>query len=59
MPGIRPSWYGKKDDQVRKMTPYQAVCNGADLVVIGRPITTSADPVNAVETINEEIGDNW
>lgn len=37
-PGIRPEW-ASKGDQSRVMTPAQAVKNGADYLVIGRPIT--------------------
>ena len=39
VPGIRPSWYGKKDDQRRSATPEEAIALGADYLVIGRPIT--------------------
>ena len=37
-PGIRPLWYLTADDQARTATPAEAVANGADLPVIGRPI---------------------
>jgi orotidine-5'-phosphate decarboxylase len=36
-PGIRPEW-SKKDDQKRVTTPKEAILNGADFIVIGRPI---------------------
>ena len=55
IPGIRPSWYGKADDQVRKKTPAEAVADGADLLVIGRPITGHEDPVEAAKLVNEEL----
>ena len=55
IPGIRPSWYGTEDDQKRKMTPAQAIANGADLLVIGRPITGDSNPVQAAERVNEEL----
>ena len=38
-PGVRPSVGGPADDQVRILTPQQAIERGANLVVIGRPIT--------------------
>ncbi len=57
-PGIRPSWYSEKDDQVRISTPKFAIEHGADLLVIGRPILnqpTSEDMVEAIHKTNEEI----
>ena len=38
-PGVRPADSQIKDDQVRTMTPIAAISTGANLVVIGRPIT--------------------
>jgi orotidine-5'-phosphate decarboxylase len=38
-PGVRPAGSQGSDDQVRTMTPSQAIASGADYVVIGRPIT--------------------
>lgn len=40
-PGVRPSSEVGKDDQIRTMTPTQAIEAGASYVVIGRPITQS------------------
>ena len=40
-PGVRPKGSENKDDQVRVMTPADAISAGASLVVIGRPITQS------------------
>jgi orotidine-5'-phosphate decarboxylase len=40
-PGVRPADSTKSDDQVRTMTPPDAIQAGANLVVIGRPITQS------------------
>jgi orotidine-5'-phosphate decarboxylase len=55
-PGIRPAWtLDKKDDQQRVMTPARAVAQGADYLVIGRPIREAADPVAAARRIAEEI----
>ena len=50
VPGIRPEDVGA-DDQKRIMTPRQAVSEGADILVIGRPITRAADPVAAALAI--------
>jgi orotidine-5'-phosphate decarboxylase len=54
-PGIRPRWYLEKDDQERTATPAEAIQNGADLLVIGRPILKSDDIVGAVRRTNAEI----
>jgi orotidine-5'-phosphate decarboxylase len=57
-PGIRPSWEcDKKDDQKRVMTPSMAVQNGADFLVIGRPIRDAANPAEAAIKIAQEIDD--
>lgn len=53
-PGVRPS-FASADDQKRIMTPAEAVSQGADYLVIGRPIAAAADPVNAADMIAEEI----
>jgi orotidine-5'-phosphate decarboxylase len=53
-PGIRsPS--SKKDDQMRTLSPKEAILAGADLMVIGRPIREAKDPVEAVQKIIEDI----
>jgi len=55
-PGIRPSWVaGKKDDHQRITTPAQAIKNGSDYLVIGRPIRDAADPREAAGRVAEEI----
>jgi orotidine-5'-phosphate decarboxylase len=55
-PGIRPQWgQVAKDDQKRVMTPGQAVTNGSDYLVIGRPIRDAVDPRQAARQIREEI----
>jgi orotidine-5'-phosphate decarboxylase len=54
-PGIRPSEAGM-DDQVRIATPAAAIANGADYLVIGRPITRNPDPRAALERINATLG---
>jgi len=54
VPGIRPDW-ASADDQKRIVTPSNAVAMGADYLVIGRPITGAADPVEAADRIAAEI----
>ena len=53
-PGIRPEG-SAKGDQIRVMTPKQAMQAGSDYLVIGRPITQSADPLNTLININNSI----
>jgi orotidine-5'-phosphate decarboxylase len=45
------------DDQSRVMTPRAALRAGASYLVIGRPITQAADPLQALLDIQQEIGD--
>lgn len=52
--GIRPAG-SAKGDQERVGTPGQAISDGADYLVIGRPITQAPDPVAAAQAIAEEI----
>ncbi len=55
-PGIRPAWnLISADDQKRITTPSQAVLNGSDYLVIGRPIRDSKDPRTAARSILDEI----
>ena len=42
-PGVRPADSTGTDDQARVATPEQALADGADLLVIGRPITAASD----------------
>ncbi|NVO00477.1 MAG: orotidine-5'-phosphate decarboxylase [Geobacteraceae bacterium] len=53
-PGVRPT-FASADDQKRIMTPAEAVSQGADYLVIGRPIAAATDPAKAVDMIVEEI----
>ncbi|MFQ3191758.1 MAG: orotidine-5'-phosphate decarboxylase [Paraglaciecola sp.] len=53
-PGIRPEG-SAKGDQIRVMTPKEAIQAGSDYLVIGRPITQSADPLNTIIEINNSI----
>jgi len=50
VPGIRPHG-GNGDDQVRVLTPSAALDAGADYLVVGRPITSSDDPVGVARGI--------
>jgi len=54
-PGIRPVG-SARDDQARIITPEAAIANGADYLVVGRPITQAANPVAALAAINSSIG---
>jgi len=57
-PGIRPLWDGiSADDQQRITTPAQAVLNGSDYIVIGRPIRNAKYPQTAAKRIAEEIAE--
>ena len=50
VPGIRPDW-AASGDQKRITTPRQARDRGADMLVIGRPITGADDPAAAAARI--------
>jgi orotidine-5'-phosphate decarboxylase len=52
-PGIRPLHSGA-DDQARVATPGDAIRAGADLLVLGRPVTGAADPVHAASQVADE-----
>ena len=54
-PGIRPA-DSAADDQSRIMTPRSAIKAGSSYLVIGRPITQAADPLQALLDITHEIG---
>ncbi len=53
-PGIRTS-SGATQDQRRVMTPREALFHGADLLVVGRPITAAARPREAARTLLHEM----
>ncbi|MBI3313157.1 MAG: orotidine-5'-phosphate decarboxylase [Candidatus Omnitrophica bacterium] len=53
-PGVRPA-KSSGDDQKRVMTPAQALANGSDYLVIGRPIVQAPNPRTAAEKIIAEI----
>ncbi|MCF8466340.1 MAG: orotidine-5'-phosphate decarboxylase [Sneathiella sp.] len=54
VPGIRPKG-ADQGDQKRVKTPLEAMTDGASYLVIGRPITSAADPAAAVNTIVGEL----
>lgn len=56
-PGIRPAG-SASDDQRRIVTPQDAMANGSDYLVIGRPITQSENPALMCETIYHSLNDN-
>jgi orotidine-5'-phosphate decarboxylase len=55
VPGIRPAGHDG-NDQVRVLTPGEALERGADYIVVGRPITGSDDPAAAAQAILREVG---
>ena len=62
-PGIRPSWYNRIDDnQKRAATPKQAISEGADFLIIGRPLLqfkkdTKKDTKKLLEALYRCIAD--
>lgn len=60
-PGVRPSGSAvtssgsQSDDQRRVMTPVDAINNGSDYLVIGRPITQAKNPNDALTAIHREL----
>ena len=54
-PGIRPSAGRPADDQKRTVDVAQAFANGADYIVVGRPVRDAADPRKAALEIQETI----
>ena len=53
-PGVRPAW-ASHGDQKRIVTPHTALKDGADFIVVGRPITAHANPLEAAELILKEM----
>jgi orotidine-5'-phosphate decarboxylase len=54
VPGIR-SHGAARDDQRRTLSARDAVEAGADMIVVGRPITAATDPTEAARGIQEEL----
>ena len=55
-PGVRPTG-AALGDQKRTATPAEAIANGADHIVVGRPIWQSNDPRKAAQSILQDIRD--
>jgi orotidine-5'-phosphate decarboxylase len=53
-PGIRPAGH-ESDDQRRAVTPAEAIGQGSDILVVGRPVTRAPSPVDAAREILAEI----
>jgi orotidine-5'-phosphate decarboxylase len=53
-PGVRPAGSGR-GDQVRVVTPAEAIAAGATYVVVGRPITAAADPASEAKAILAQL----
>lgn len=53
-PGVRPA-NADQGDQKRIATPAQAISEGADHIVVGRPITQASDPLRAAQEIIEDM----
>jgi orotidine-5'-phosphate decarboxylase len=53
-PGIRPT-FSATDDQIRVMTPEQAIKAGVDYLVIGRPITQAKNSLETLQEISDSI----
>jgi len=56
-PGIRPgaNIYEQQDDQQRIITAGKAIADGADYLVVGRPITKAPDPIEVIRLLQDEI----
>lgn len=57
VPGVRP--WKVSDDQKRSATPAEAICSGADYLVVGRPIIQAEDPLSAVSSIFDQIEEGF
>jgi orotidine-5'-phosphate decarboxylase len=57
VPGIRP--WRAADDQKRSATPLEAIRNGADYLVVGRPIIQSEDPKKTILEILEQMEEGF
>jgi orotidine-5'-phosphate decarboxylase len=52
---VRPAGSGH-DDQIRVVTPAEAIAAGASHIVVGRPITEAQDPAAEARAILAQIG---
>lgn len=55
VPGVRPVWAARPGDQARVATPAEARENGADYIVVGRPILSAVDRRQAIRLLVSEI----
>lgn len=55
VPGIRPAGHSG-NDQVRVLSPGEALERGADYIVVGRPVTEAEDPAGAARGVLREVG---
>ncbi len=55
-PGVRPAGSAGGDDQARVATPQQALADGADLLVVGRPVTGAPDVGAAAADLAASLG---
>ncbi len=53
-PGVRPAWSARNDQQ-RIATPRDAIQNGADYIVVGRPILAAPKPLEAARMVIDEL----
>jgi len=53
-PGVRPTG-APLDDQSRVLTPVEAIQQGADYLVMGRPITQAKDPLAVLSQVNQDL----
>lgn len=54
VPGTRPTW-AASNDQVRTLTPKEAIAGGASSLVIGRAVTSGNDPVRLLQRLWDEV----
>jgi orotidine-5'-phosphate decarboxylase len=54
VPGIRPRG-GNGHDQIRVLTPEEAIERGADYLIVGRPITDASDPVGVARSMIRDV----
>ena len=55
VPGSSASSGAGANDHARVLTPHEAIASGADYIVVGRPVTDSADPPAAARAVLAEI----
>lgn len=53
--GIRPSWYTERHDQIRIATVREALRSEPEFIVVGRPITTATNMMDAIERLYSEV----